>query len=205
MYMAVFKFVISDGEKSYQIEKDQKDCPVIGKKIGDIILVDFLGLSDYELQITGGSDKDGFPMRKDVEGGVRKKFIVTKGIGFKTNISGLRRRKMLRGNTIGVDIVQINCKVVKKGEKPLEEILGKREAIEEIEKVEEVAKEEKVKEEAKEIKKEEKRKEVKEEKKEEAKPKFEETVEKGGEAKPDTTIKEKLKEEKKAEVEKEKK
>jgi len=33
---------------------------------------------------------------------------------------------MLRGNTIADDIAQINCKVVKKGEKPLEELFGKK-------------------------------------------------------------------------------
>lgn len=135
--MAIFKFVISDGKKSYQIEKDQADCPVIGKKIGDVISGDFLGLDGYELLITGGCDKDGFPMRKDVEGVVRKRIILTKGTGFsgrirgkkKTKkpkkIKGLRKRKMVRGNTIAGDIVQINCKLTKRGEKSLDEIFGR--------------------------------------------------------------------------------
>jgi small subunit ribosomal protein S6e len=133
--MPVFKFVVSEGKKSYQVEKDQGDCPVIGKKIGDSISGDFLGLEGYELLIRGGHDKDGFPMRKDIEGISRKKIIVSKGIGFsgrlrrkkkKTKVrAGLRKRKMLRGNTIASDVVQINCKVIKAGEKPLEEILKK--------------------------------------------------------------------------------
>lgn len=125
--MGVFKFVIGDGKKSYQVEKDQKDCPVLGKKIGNILPGDFLGLSGYELKITGGSDKDGFAMRKDIDGSIRKKFILTKGTGFHTNISGLRMRRMLCGNTIAPDIIQINCKVVRKGPASLEEILGKKE------------------------------------------------------------------------------
>ncbi len=125
--MAVFKFVISDKDKSYQIEKDQKDATVLGKKIGDALQGDFLGLDGYEMQITGGSDKDGFPMRKDVEGVMRKRILITKGIGLNTKVEGLRRRRMLRGNTIDTDIAQINCKVTKTGEKPLEEMLGKKE------------------------------------------------------------------------------
>jgi small subunit ribosomal protein S6e len=122
--MASFKFVISYGKKSYQIEKDQKDAPVLGKSLGDVIDGSFLGMDGYELLITGGSDKDGFPMRKDIEGQLRKRFLITKGVGFHTDVKGLRRRKMLRGNTIADDIAQINCKVAKKGGKSLEEMFG---------------------------------------------------------------------------------
>jgi small subunit ribosomal protein S6e len=125
--MAVFKFVISEKGKGYQIEKDQKDAPVLGKKIGDKISGDFLGLAGYDLEVTGGSDKDGFPMRRDIEGVVRRRIIITKGIGLHTDVEGLRRRKMLRGNTIAADVSQINCKVVKAGEKTLEDIFGKKE------------------------------------------------------------------------------
>ena len=130
--MATFKFVISDGKRSWQIEKDQKDAPILGKKLGENLDGSFLGLDGYELQITGGSDKDGFPMRNDIEGQMRKRFLITKGVGFHTDVEGLRKRKMLRGNLVGDDIAQINCKVVKQGEKPLEEILGKKEAKEEV-------------------------------------------------------------------------
>lgn len=129
--MATFKLVISHGGRSYQVEKDQKDCPVLEKKIGDTISGHFIGLEGYELEITGGSDKDGFPMRKDVEGIVRKNIIITRGIGFRTSIKGLRKRRLLRGNAIATDISQINCKVVKTGDKSLEEIFGKKEEVKE--------------------------------------------------------------------------
>jgi len=136
--MPVFKFVISDKSKSYQIEKDHKDSPVMGKKIGDTLQGDFLGLGDYELQITGGSDKDGFPMRKDIEGVMRRRIIITEGVGLRTRIEGLRRRRMLRGNTIAADIVQINCKVLKAGDKSIEELLGiKKEEVKEVDEVKE--------------------------------------------------------------------
>ena len=121
--MPTFKFVIGHKGKSYQVEKDQKDALVAGKKIGDIISGEFLGLSGYELQITGGSDKDGFPMRKDIEGMSRKKILIGKGIGLKSKIRGLKRRRSLRGNLIADDIVQINCKVNKEGERAMDEIL----------------------------------------------------------------------------------
>lgn len=129
--MPAFKFVVSHKGKSYQIEKDQKDAPILGKKIGDKLAGDFLGLQGYELEITGGSDKDGFPMRSDVEGVMRRRILIGKGIGLKTRVKGLRRRRMLRGNTIAPDVVQVNCKIVKPSATPLEEILGKKEAKEE--------------------------------------------------------------------------
>jgi small subunit ribosomal protein S6e len=125
--MAVFKFVISDGKESYQIEKDQKDSPVFGKQLGEKLNGDFLGLEGYELQITGGSDKDGFPMRKDIEGQLRKRFLITKSVGFRTDVEGLRRRRMLRGNTIGEDIAQINCKVVQRGSISIADVAPKKE------------------------------------------------------------------------------
>jgi small subunit ribosomal protein S6e len=122
--MAVFKFVISHDKQSAQVEKDQKDAPVFGKKIGEKISGDFLGLTGYELEITGGSDKDGFPMRKDVEGQVRKKQILTDGLGFHAQKEGMRKRRIVRGNTIAADIAQVNFKVVKAGEKNMYELLG---------------------------------------------------------------------------------
>lgn len=124
--MPNFKIVISDAKQSYQIEKDQSDCPLLGKKIDESFSAEFLGMDGYELKITGGSDKDGFPMRKDVEGMVRKNVVLKPGIGF-LGEKGARRRKTVRGNTIGTDIVQINCIVTKKGSEPLEKLLGKKE------------------------------------------------------------------------------
>lgn len=125
--MAVFKFVISDGSRSWQTEKDQKDCPILGKKIGDDFSAEFLNLHGYELRVTGGSDKDGFPMKPDVESIGRRKIILGRGFAFAAEKEGERKRKLVRGNTISADIIQINCKVSKRGDKPLEEFLGKKE------------------------------------------------------------------------------
>ncbi len=124
--MANFKFVISEKNSSWQIEKPQEECPILNKKVGDTFSADFLGLEGYELQITGGSDKDGFPMRRDVEGTSRKGVVVTRGVGFRGR-KGERVRKNLRGNTIAKDIAQINCKVTKAGTKPLADLLPKKE------------------------------------------------------------------------------
>jgi len=72
------------------------------------------------LQIMGGSDKDGVPMRPSVHGGVRRNVVLGGGAGFKPSEKGQRRRKMVRGNVISDEIVQINTKIVEKPKKPAE-------------------------------------------------------------------------------------
>ena len=84
----------------------------VGMKMGDTLNGTVLGLPDIKLRITGGSDKDGFPMRRDVHGGVRKRILLSNGIGFKTSVKGQRRMKMVHGNVITDDIVQVNIKTV---------------------------------------------------------------------------------------------
>ncbi len=128
--MTTFKFVISDPEtrRSYQLEIEQsKAMTLVGKKIGDEFDGNIIGLPGYTLKITGGSDKDGFPMVPSVQGPGRKRVLLSKPPGFHPKKKGERRRKTVRGNTISLDIVQINCKVIKKGERPLEEIFKKEE------------------------------------------------------------------------------
>ena len=125
--MAEFKIVVSDPKtkKSYQKAVDQKESQLLGKKIGDRIKGDVVGLSGYELQITGGSDSDGFPMRLDVEGMARKKLLVTGGIGFHSRKKGERKRKSIRGNTVSQSVAQINTKIVAYGSTPVDKVLAK--------------------------------------------------------------------------------
>jgi small subunit ribosomal protein S6e len=110
----MFKIVINEPKtrRAWQIEKDTPS--LIGLKIGDKFEGSLIGLAGFSLQITGGSDKDGFPMRQDLIGISRKKVLLAKGPGFRpdSKSKGLRRRKYVRGNTISPEIVQVNCKIV---------------------------------------------------------------------------------------------
>lgn len=123
------KLVISDSAgKSYSIELDEKKAKSFaGLEIGKVIEAAQLGLPGYKIQITGGSDEDGFPMRRDVKGRVRARLLLSIGPGYRPKEKGLKRRKRVRGNVITPEIVQINAKVAEKGEKSLEELLGKKE------------------------------------------------------------------------------
>ena len=86
------------------------------------------------MQIRGGSDKDGFPMRPNVHGGVRRRVVLRGGVGFNPNDKGERRRKTVRGNVITEEIVQINMKIVEKpkqAKKGKEKKKGRQERTEE--------------------------------------------------------------------------
>jgi small subunit ribosomal protein S6e len=127
-----FKIVISEPKSKKAWQKDIDAPALIGKKIGDKVEGSLVGLSGFTLQITGGSDKEGFPMRVDLDGVSRKKVLLTKGVGFsgtkkirkvKYKVHGMKKRKYIRGNTISESIVQVNLKVLE-GEGDIPTILG---------------------------------------------------------------------------------
>lgn len=121
--MPGFRVVISDPKtsKAYQVEVEgAKASAFIGKSIGDEIDGSVVGLSGYKLQITGGTDRDGFPMRREIPGPGRRKILVRMK-------KGVRKRKLARGREISDAISQINTKITSYGKKPVEELLGKKE------------------------------------------------------------------------------
>ncbi len=132
--MTSFKVVISDPKtkKAYQKEMDQGASGLLQKRIGDKMKGDSMGLTGYELQLTGGSDRQGFPMRKDIEGIARKKILLTVGTGFRTKVRGKRKRKSIRGNTVSTNISQVNVKVIGYGSKPIEQLIGATEKKEKL-------------------------------------------------------------------------
>jgi small subunit ribosomal protein S6e len=124
-----FKLVISEGAKSHQVEVDAAQSKKLnGLTIGDEIDASLVGLDGYKLKITGGSDKNGFPMKKDVSGQRKIRSLLSGGLGFEPIRDGQRRRKIIRGNTVSDNIVQINTIVTEKGSKSIDELLGAEEA-----------------------------------------------------------------------------
>ncbi|MGB1697870.1 MAG: 30S ribosomal protein S6e [Thermoplasmatota archaeon] len=125
--MATYKLVINDTDgKSYNFEVTGHHADnITGKKIGDVIDGINANLPGYKLQITGGTDGSGFPMRRDFEGTKRARLMLTEGTGFHpVNAPGKRFRKSIRGNTVTPEIVQVNMKVSKAGSKPVSDHFG---------------------------------------------------------------------------------
>ena len=124
--MVEFKVVVNDTKKGKShniLVSGHHANSLIGKKINDEVDGIFVSLPGYKLQITGGTNKDGFPMRKDFPGTSRRRLLLSKGLGYKPKDSGKRKKKSVRGNTINPDIVQINMKVTKHSSKPIENII----------------------------------------------------------------------------------
>ena len=125
-----FKIVVSNKAETHQLEVDEAKA-LNGLVIGDEFDGGVIGLDGYTLKITGGSDKNGFTMKKDVPGTRRIQSLLTGGTGYHPKADGVKRRKTVRGNTIADDIVQSNTVVTQAGSKSIADIIGAGEEEEE--------------------------------------------------------------------------
>jgi small subunit ribosomal protein S6e len=109
--MAQFKLVLSDpktGKSEVHELKDTSAQPLVGTKIGGTVDGATIGLTG-KMVITGGSDRAGFPMRGDVQGGGKNYILLTRGVGLKNDLEGGKKRKLVRGNTVTEEIYQVNA------------------------------------------------------------------------------------------------
>jgi len=133
-------FKINIGTKEGKTYKVEESVPgLIDKSLGETIdgkeiKPEFEG---YEFEITGASDKSGFPSFKEVDGQMLKGVLLKYGKGMHVKPrregkkpqhdkkpKGLRLRKTVRGKIITDAVTQINLKVLKTGKKPLAEIFA---------------------------------------------------------------------------------
>jgi len=117
------KLNISDSKsaKTYSVEADEKTTlTLLGKKIKDEVDLSFIeaGLRGI---ITGGSNKQGFPMIATLDQSGSKIVLLTKGIGFRPTRKGERRKKRIIGRIIDNTIQQVNLKIIAGTTKTLEE------------------------------------------------------------------------------------
>ena len=109
--------IISDPETgtSQKVElEDNRMGPLVGRRIGEVIDGTVADLAGHKLQLTGGTDKDGIPMRPDVHGSAKSRIILSGGVGYKPKRKGERKRMVVRGNTVSVDTTFLNFKIVEK-------------------------------------------------------------------------------------------
>jgi small subunit ribosomal protein S6e len=95
-----------------------------GRKVGETIPGNLLGLTGYELKVTGGSDAAGFPMRPEIPTTHRKRILVQTSIGVKVKKKGEYKRKTVRGNIVSEATAQLNLSVSKYGTKSIPELLN---------------------------------------------------------------------------------
>jgi len=121
-----FKLNIGDktGKCHTKVIRDAQANSIVGLKIGSKVDGNLIGMPSWEFVITGGSDRDGFPHRSNIQGSGRRKYLLKGGIGYKVPRKGRRVKKSVRGNVISESSYQINLKVSKEGNKSLEELVS---------------------------------------------------------------------------------
>ena len=113
--MADFKIVVSDPEtgRTVQVEVDGQDANrFLGRELGDEVDGGAVGLDGATLELTGGSDNAGRPLRADVAGPALKELLLEGGVGFEPSRDGERKRVTVRGREVSDDVAQINATVV---------------------------------------------------------------------------------------------
>jgi small subunit ribosomal protein S6e len=128
--MAEFTVAVSDPESgmTYQVDVSDQDANrFIGKEIGEDVDGSAVGLDGYTLELTGGSDNAGRPMREDVRGPNLKSILLEGGTGYKPSRDGERKRVTVRGREVSDDTRQINAKITEHGSGGVDELLGDEE------------------------------------------------------------------------------
>ncbi|KAG8919107.1 40S ribosomal protein S6 [Tulasnella sp. 418] len=105
------KLIDIDDERRYRVFYDKRmSQEVPADSIGD----EFKG---YILRITGGNDKQGFPMKQGVLLPHRVRLLLSDGHScYRPRRTGERKRKSVRGCIVGPDIAVLSLIIVKQGD-----------------------------------------------------------------------------------------
>lgn len=120
--MATFNVVVSDPDSGHSVTREiegQDANRFMGREIGEEIDGSPVGLNDFTIEITGGSDEAGRPLRPDVRGPALKEVLLTGGTGYHPTRDGERRRVTVRGREISDAVAQINVAITAGEDDPL--------------------------------------------------------------------------------------
>ncbi|EFR03876.1 40S ribosomal protein S6 [Nannizzia gypsea CBS 118893] len=106
-------------QKLIEIDDDRKLRPFMEKRMGTEVAGDSLGdeFKGYVFRITGGNDKQGFPMKQGVLLPNRTRLLLAAGHScYRPRRTGERKRKSVRGAITGLDLSVLALSIVKQGE-----------------------------------------------------------------------------------------
>jgi len=109
-------------QKVIEVDDENKLRTFYDKKMaqeveGDVLGDDFKG---YVFKITGGNDKQGFPMKQGVLTANRVRLLLSEGhTCYRTRKTGERKRKSVRGCIVSSELSVLNLVVVKLGAKEI--------------------------------------------------------------------------------------
>ncbi|SCM11146.1 40S ribosomal protein S6, putative [Plasmodium chabaudi adami] len=119
---------LNNVQKSIEIDDEKKLLPFMERRIGNVVPGDSIGeeFSGYIFRITGGNDKQGFPMMQGVLTNHRVRLLFKKGMKcYRPRKKGEKKRKSVRGCIVGQDLSALNLALVKKGANEIEGLTDK--------------------------------------------------------------------------------
>merc|ERR1712000_422039 len=109
-------------QKLFDIEDERKLDVFMEKRMGQEVPGDSVGdeFKGYIFRITGGNDKQGFPMKQGVMINKRVKLLLSDGHScYRPRRSGERKRKSVRGCIVDMDMSVLALAIVKKGDEDI--------------------------------------------------------------------------------------
>mmetsp|Transcript_107487 Transcript_107487/g.219350 ORF Transcript_107487/g.219350 Transcript_107487/m.219350 type:complete len:237 (+) Transcript_107487:72-782(+) len=111
-------------QKVVEVDDDKKLLPFFDKRMSTEVAGDSLGdeFKGYVFRVSGGNDKQGFPMKQGILCNHRVRLLFKKGMScYRERRKGCRKRKSVRGCVVGPDLAILSLVITKKG---AEEIPG---------------------------------------------------------------------------------
>lgn len=105
-------------QKTVEIDDEKKLLPFFERRMGAEVPGDSLGeeFKGYIFRITGGNDKQGFPMMQGILANHRVRLLFRTGMKcFRPRRAGERKRKSVRGAIVGPDLSVLNLVMVRQG------------------------------------------------------------------------------------------
>lgn len=110
-------------QKLFDIDDEHRVRCFYDKRIGQEVEGDLIGgeFKGYIFKITGGNDKQGFPMKDGVLHASRVRLLLRKGDKcYRPRRSGEHKRKTVRGSIVGPDLAVLSLVVLKQGDDEIE-------------------------------------------------------------------------------------
>ncbi|KAF1794237.1 Ribosomal protein S6e, conserved site [Phytophthora cactorum] len=110
---------LTGAQKVLEVDDEHKLRAFYEKRISQEVEGDVLGdeFKGFIFRVSGGNDKQGFPMKQGVLSNGRARLLLAKGkTCYRPRRKGERKRKSVRGCIVGPDLSVLNLVVVKAGE-----------------------------------------------------------------------------------------
>lgn len=115
-------------QKLVEIDDEKKLRPFYEKRMAQEVEADSLGdeWKGYVFRITGGNDKQGFPMKQGILTNGRVRLLLSKGHScYRPRRTGERKRKSVRGCIVDSNLSVLSLVIRKKGETDIDGLTNK--------------------------------------------------------------------------------